>query len=557
MAENQNIEYKESWRTEYLKWLCGFANAQGGTIYVGVNDKGEVVGVPNAKKLMEDIPNQVQAGLGIMPDVSLLEKDGKDYIAIKVEPSAFPVSYHGEFHYRSGSTKQLLTGNALSAFIMRRTGFRWEDVTVDDVTVDDLDSDSFKIFRREALRSKRMTQEDLDISNEELLNKLHLMADGKLKRSAVLLFHSDPSRVQVGSYVKIGRFSGNADLLYQDVLEDSLIKIADKVIDLIYLKYLKAKITYEHDRRVETYPFARDAIREAVYNAIAHNCYMFGTPIQIRIEDEAIIISNRCILPENWTVETLMEPHESIPYNENIANAFYYAGYIETWGRGIQKICNACTDLGAAKPRYELLGTGLRVHFAALKSALFDETQEKEQGENRLGENYGETTQKTTQKTIQKTTQKILECIKQDSFISRTKLAELCGITPDGIKWQLRSLQERGIISRIGPDKGGHWEINESAVEISNDRLGEKLGEKPDEWLGEKLGEKSDEWLGENRMNIIRCLTQNPSISTRRLAELLGMSATAMDKNIKWLKDNGIIRHIGPAKGGRWEVIGK
>lgn len=90
-----------------------------------------------------------------------------------------------------------------------------------------------------------------------------------------------------------------------------------------------------------------------------------------------------------------MEPHESIPYNENIANAFYYAGYIETWGRGIQKICNACTDLGAAKPRYELLGTGLRVHFAALKSALFDENETQEQGGNRLGENYGETSQKS------------------------------------------------------------------------------------------------------------------------------------------------------------------
>ena len=550
MAENQNIEYKESWRTEYLKWLCGFANAQGGTIYVGVNDKGDIVGLPNAKKLMEDIPNQVQAGLGIMPEVSLLEKDGKDYIAIKVDPSAFPVSYHGEFHYRSGSTKQLLTGNALSAFIMRRTGFRWEDVTIDDVTVDDLDGDSFKIFRREALRSKRMTQEDLDISNEELLNKLHLMADGKLKRSAVLLFHSDPSRVQVGSYVKIGRFSGNADLLYQDVLEDSLIKIADKVIDLIYLKYLKAKITYEHDRRVETYPFARDAIREAVYNAIAHNCYMFGTPIQIRIEDEAIIISNRCILPENWTVETLMEPHESIPYNENIANAFYYAGYIETWGRGIQKICNACTELGAEKPRYELLGTGLRVHFAALKSALFEETQE--QGENGLGENIVETSPKTSPKT----SQKILMLIRENNTISTREMANLIGINRRNIMRNISELQKTGILHRVGSSQKGHWEITESATEIpqkqdenSGDRLGEKLGENSDDWLGEKLGE--------NRMTIIRCLIQNPSISTRRLAELLGMSTTAMEKNIKWLKDNGIIRHIGPAKGGRWEVMGK
>ena len=210
-----------------------------------------------------------------------------------------------------------------------------------DISVDDLDEESFKIFRREALQSKRMTQEELNISNEELLSKLHLMSNGKLKRSAVLLFYHDPSIVQVGSHVQIGKFGEGADLQYQDALEESLICIADKVINLIYLKYLKAKITYENDRRVETYPFARDAVREAVYNAIAHNCYMFGSPIQIRIEEDAMIISNQCILPEGWTVDTLMQTHESKPYNPEIANVFYRAGYIERWGRGIEKICDA------------------------------------------------------------------------------------------------------------------------------------------------------------------------------------------------------------------------
>jgi hypothetical protein len=56
MSESQNIEYKESWRDEYLKWICGFANAQGGTIYIGIKDDGEVVGVKNSKTLMEDLP---------------------------------------------------------------------------------------------------------------------------------------------------------------------------------------------------------------------------------------------------------------------------------------------------------------------------------------------------------------------------------------------------------------------------------------------------------------------------------------------------------------------
>ena len=151
-----------------------------------------------------------------------------------------------------------------------------------------------------------------------------------------------------------------------------MITTADKVINLIFLKYLKAKITYEHDRRVETYQFAREAIREAVYNAIAHNCYMFGTPIQIRIEDEEMIISNRSILPDGWTAETLMEPHDSIPYNPDIANVFYRMGYIETWGRGVQKICDECRTLGAELPKYEVLGNSIRLYFKALQSALID-----------------------------------------------------------------------------------------------------------------------------------------------------------------------------------------
>lgn len=84
MAESQNIEWKESWRDEYLKWICGFANAQGGKIYIGMNDEGNVVGVSDSKKLLEDIPNKITQSLGIVADVNLLSKDGKDYIEINV-----------------------------------------------------------------------------------------------------------------------------------------------------------------------------------------------------------------------------------------------------------------------------------------------------------------------------------------------------------------------------------------------------------------------------------------------------------------------------------------
>ena len=235
MMEDQNIEWKQSWRDEYLKWICGFANAQGGKIYIGTRDDGTVVGIKNSKKLLEDIPNKIQNKLGIVADVNLLKENGLEYLEIVVSPWTFPVSYDGEYHYRCGSTKQQLRGNALTNFIMAKTGMKWDAAMISNITVEDLDKESFDIFRREALRSGRMTKEDLDISNAELLEKLDLMENGRLKRAGAMCFYRMPEKVISGCYVKIGRFEGS-ELLYQDEVHGSLLIMADRIIDLIYLK---------------------------------------------------------------------------------------------------------------------------------------------------------------------------------------------------------------------------------------------------------------------------------------------------------------------------------
>lgn len=450
ISESQNVEYKESWQSEYLRWICDFANAHGGKIYIRIDVNGNVVGVKNSRQLMEDIPNQIQSTLGIMADVNKYEKDGREYIEIHVPPSSFPVSYHGEYHYRSGSTKQQLKGNALTQFMIHKTGFRWEDVTVDDITVDDLDEESFKIFRREARQSKRMSQEDLNVSNEELLKKLHLMDNGKLKRAAVLLFYHDPSIVQNGSYVKTGKFNDHG-LQYEDVLEESLIVTADRIIDLIYLKYLKAKVTYEHDRRIETYPYARDALREAIYNAIAHNCYMYGIPIQIRINRDEIIISNQCILPDGWSVDTLTDTHESEPYNPAIARVFYLMGYIETWGQGIQKIFESCKEIGEEVPYYELKGKGLRVHFKALKSALIDE-------DSKVLKDQSGTLDGTLNGTL---ADNVKELIRVNPTITQTEIAEQVHISLRSVKRIMKIMIENGEINRTGGKRYGHWKLKD------------------------------------------------------------------------------------------------
>ncbi|MEN0048298.1 MAG: ATP-binding protein [Bacteroidota bacterium] len=122
MNENQNIEWKSTWRDEYLKWICGFANAEGGVLEIGKDDDGNVVGIDNARRLLEDLPNKIKDVLGIIANVNLKTTDGKDWISIEVESYPFPVNYKGQFHYRAGSTKQELKGAALNQFLLRKQG---------------------------------------------------------------------------------------------------------------------------------------------------------------------------------------------------------------------------------------------------------------------------------------------------------------------------------------------------------------------------------------------------------------------------------------------------
>ena len=202
MKEDQHIEWKASWRDEYLKWISGFANADGGVLHIGRNDAGKVVGVKDARKLLEDLPNKVRDMLGILVDVNLRSEDGGEYIEIVVEPYPYPVSYKEQYHYRSGSTKQELTGAALDKFLLRKQGRHWDGVPVPYVSVGDLDAKALAYFRKQAMQSQRLSSEILNEPDQALLDKLHLTEGTYLKRAAVLLFHPDPERYVTGGLCK-------------------------------------------------------------------------------------------------------------------------------------------------------------------------------------------------------------------------------------------------------------------------------------------------------------------------------------------------------------------
>lgn len=165
--------------------------------------------------------------------------------------------------------------------------------------------------------------------------------------------------------MKIGFFETDADLLYQDEVHGSILEQIDKIVELVYLKYMKAKISYEGMQRIERYFVPEDALREALLNALCHKQYQSGVPIQISVYDDKLYIANCGCLPENWTLENLMRKHASSPYNPNIAHVFYLAGFIESWGRGVEKICSACQKDGVPQPVYTINPGDIMIEFTA------------------------------------------------------------------------------------------------------------------------------------------------------------------------------------------------
>ncbi|MCQ2960375.1 MAG: putative DNA binding domain-containing protein, partial [Bacteroidales bacterium] len=379
MPESQNIEFKTIWKDEYLKWICGFANAQGGTIFIGKDDNGNIVGVNNAKKLLEDLPNKITTVLGIVAEVNLHETEHGDYIEIVVEPQPNPVSCRGEYHYRSGSTKQELKGAALDKFLLGKQGKHWDGVPVPHVTVTDLKQETFDFFRKKGVKSNRISEDVLTDSNELLLNNLKLTDGDYLKRAAVLLFHPDPEKFVTNAYIKIGFFESDSDLRFQDEVHGNLFEQVEKTMELLFTKYIKAMISYDDIYRIETFEYPKEAIREALLNAIAHKDYTGATPIQISVYKDKIMIWNYGELPENWTIDTLQKKHSSIPHNPDISNAFFRIGYIEAWGRGIRKMNEQCAAAGLPQPLYYYESSGFWVVF---RKDLFNEEDLQAKGLN-------------------------------------------------------------------------------------------------------------------------------------------------------------------------------
>ena len=278
---------------------------------------------------------------------------------------------------------------------------------------------------------------------------LELSEKHGLKRAACLLFSDRPEQYVSGAWIKIGFFVTDDDLRYQDEVHGSLFEQLEKTLELLHTKYLKAYISYQGLQRRETFLFPDLALREALLNAVVHKDYASGIPIQISVYDDKVVFWNPGVLPESWTLEKLLGKHPSRPFNPLLANAFFRAGYIEAWGRGIEKMNRECRDHEIEPPLYDFSMAGLMLTFRANPAHLQAVAQQSTQ--DGLGEKLGEK--------LGETRAAIVKSMRNDPKITTTKLAEKLGLSTTAVEKNIHYLKSHGHVKRIGPAKGGHWEV--------------------------------------------------------------------------------------------------
>lgn len=382
-------------------------------------------------------------------------------IEIVIEPSNIPIAYKGTYHYRSGSTKQELRGTALQQFILKKMGRSLDDVPNERATLDDIDRNAIDYFLRKGIEAQRIPDDLREASTKDVLDSLGLIDnDGYLKNAAILLFGKNPLRFFPSVSFKIGRFGKDeADLMFQDIIEGNIIQMADRVMELLQGKYLVSPVRFEGMQRYETLEIPKEALREILYNAIAHKDYA-GPDIQMHVYDDHIEVWNEGELPEGYTEETLMGRHSSKPRNRNIANAMFKAGFIDTWGRGYMKIREGFEAAELPMPRVQNFCGGVEVTVQRtkfMKMMHISDNVTRDVAED-VADGYTE-----RQLLIINALKKHVADDVADKAVPNTKyLAELLGVNRKTIQRELSQLQAKEVVRWVGSDRSGYWVLTGS-----------------------------------------------------------------------------------------------
>jgi len=366
--ESETLELKTSLseREEILETISAFSNKNGGKILIGINPNGKVKGITIGNNTIENLAGEIKQNTDpkVFPDITVIKIDSKDVIEIIVpEYPIKPVFVKDKVFIRVGKSNQKASAEKIRSFISEQRTRYW-DSEISLVNLNELSFQKIKAFVKK-YEEERETPLEGSKSAEVILKKLKLLKGKKATNAAVLLFSKDTQSQFYNSLIRCARFKGNEAIDFLDMqdIRGTIIEQVPAVLNFIR-KHLNIAVQIKgRPEREDVWEIPKDALREAIINAICHRDYESTANVQVRIFDDRLEIWNPGLLPNNISIEGLKKEHSSVPRNESIARCFYMIKYIEQWGTGTNRIVRLCKEAGIKEPEFKEAGGSFIVSF--------------------------------------------------------------------------------------------------------------------------------------------------------------------------------------------------
>ncbi len=416
LYESETVELKETYTSDFKKEIVAFANTSGGTIYIGVQDSGEIVGLDNADFVMQQISNSLRDS--IRPDISmftnieLLQEEKKFFIKLTVTQGTKKPYYLLDkglkptgVYVRSGTTSAPASEDSIRMMIKMTDGdsFEANRSLVQELTFDRL--------------NEEMQKRDLEFTEVQMKNLGILTSDDIYTNMGLLV--SD----QCKHSIKLAIFQGTDKLVFKDrkeLIGSLFAQLTDtyKTIDF----YNGTKATFHDLLRTDQRDYPEDAVREALLNAIVHRDYSFSGSTFINFYSDRLEIISLGGLVSGLSLEAAMLG-ASQPRNEKLASLFYRMKLIEAYGTGISKIISCYKGL-PVQPKFENVEGAFRVVLPNIHAQELNAENEKYLP--------------------------ILELFEKQKEITRSDVEEALGVGTTHAVNMLKEMKEKELITKVG-----------------------------------------------------------------------------------------------------------
>ncbi len=440
LKESETIEFKKS--TSELKdgviSIAAILNKHGnGELYFGLRDDGTVLGQQLSVKTLRDVSRTIADNIEpkIYPKIQSVKIWRKTCIKVSFEGKDAPYFAYGRAPMRTADEDRRLSARELEHFILKKNKdkLHWDTEICRQAKLSNISIKKLKFF----LKNSELRYDSI----RNALNKLKLLSGGKLLNAAVILFAKKPQDFFPNAKLRCAIFSRNdtSYIVDRKEFEGDLFHLIEKAEEYI-LEHIHIGMRVEGLRRIDVPEIDKEAFREAVINAFCHRDFREYDSVNIAIFKDRLEIRSPGLLYGDLTIEKITTEMVSERRNELIAELLHRVHFIEKWGRGIRLILSK--EPGA---RFKEVGTHFIVTFR--RKGVPAHVAAQEGGE------------KTVEETGEKTVEKIQLLIRQNPRITQQELMKKTGLSRRGIEWNLAKLKAKGLLRRIGPDKGGHWEI--------------------------------------------------------------------------------------------------